>query len=49
VLSVKTPPNGTSFFDRWLVPISVGIIAALGLLYLLIARPKEHIREDSAA
>lgn len=49
VLSVKTPPNGTSFFDRWLVPISVGIIAAAGLLYLLIARPKEHIREDSAA
>lgn len=49
VLSVKTPPNGTSFFDRWLVPISVGIIAAAGLLYLLAARPEEHIREDSAA
>lgn len=49
VLSVKTPPNGTSFFDRWLVPISVGVIAAVGLLYLLVVRPKENIRADSAA
>ena len=50
VLSVKTPPNGDSFFDRWLVPLSVAIVAALGLAYLLIARPSEHIApEDRAA
>src|SRR5215467_11964930 len=40
VLSIKTPANGTSFFDRWLVPISVGIVAVVGLLYLFIMRPK---------
>ena len=28
MLSIKTPPYGDSFFDRWLVPISVGIVAA---------------------
>lgn len=50
VLSWKTPPLGSSFFDRWLVPISVGIIAVAGLLYLLLARPKENIAaEDRAA
>ena len=49
VLSVKTPPDGNSFFERWLVPLSVGIVAALGLLYLAIARPKEQIAEDDRA
>ncbi|MEU7057511.1 amino acid permease [Streptomyces sp. NPDC046197] len=46
VLSIKTPPNGTSFFDRWLVPISVGIVAALGVVYLMVFRPKEQITEE---
>ena len=49
VLSIKTPPYGDSFFDRWLVPISVGIVAAVGLLYLLIMRPKVNIAEDARA
>ncbi|WP_052438279.1 amino acid permease [Streptacidiphilus jiangxiensis] len=49
VLSVKTPPNGTGFLDRWLVPISVGIVAALGVVYLLVLRPKEHIAEENRA
>lgn len=49
ILSWKTPPLGDSFFDRWLVPISVGIIAAVGAIYLLVLRPKENISpEDSA-
>ncbi|MFI6360588.1 APC family permease [Streptomyces sp. NPDC050743] len=47
VLSLKTPANGTGFFDRWLVPLSVAIVFAAGLLYLLIARPREVIREDA--
>jgi amino acid transporter len=49
VLSIKTPPAGHSFFDRWLVPLSVGIVAAVGLLYLLIVRPKVNIAEDARA
>lgn len=49
VLSVKTPPNGTSFLERWLVPLSVGIVAAIGLLYLAIMRPQEQIAEEDRA
>jgi amino acid transporter len=51
ILSIKTPPppNGTSFFDRWLVPISVGIVAVVGLLYLLILRPKVNIQPEDRA
>lgn len=47
VLSVKTPPNGSTFFERWLVPISVGIVAAVGLAYLAVFRPKERIAADN--
>jgi amino acid transporter len=49
VLSVKTPPNGTGFFDRWLVPISVGIVAAAGAAYLLLVRPKENVSAEDRA
>ncbi|MFE2432080.1 amino acid permease [Streptomyces sp. NPDC059373] len=49
VLSVKTPANGTSFFDRWMVPLSVGIVAAVGVLYLLVLRPREHVAEADRA
>ncbi|MFC1406281.1 MULTISPECIES: amino acid permease [Streptacidiphilus] len=49
VLSIKTPPNGTTFFERWLVPLSVGIVAAVGLLYLAVFRPKEHIAQEDRA
>jgi amino acid transporter len=46
ILSWKTPALGSGFFDRWLVPISVGIIAAVGALYLLVMRPKENISAE---
>jgi len=49
VLSIKTPPNGNDFFDRWLVPLSVGIVAVIGLLYLAVFRPKEQIAEEDRA
>jgi Mn2+/Fe2+ NRAMP family transporter len=49
VLPVKTPVNGTSFFDRWMVPLSVGIVAAVGVLHLLVMRPKEHVTEADRA
>jgi amino acid transporter len=37
------------FFDRWLVPISTAIVFLIGLAYLVIVRPSEHIREDARA
>jgi amino acid transporter len=37
------------FIDRWLVPISTGIVFLIGLAYLVIVRPSEHIREDARA
>ena len=46
ILSVKGG-TGTSFFDHWLVPLSVAIVFVAGLLYLLILRPKENVREDA--
>jgi len=46
ILSIKGGA-GTSFFDHWLVPLSVAIVFAAGLLYLLIMRPKENVREDA--
>jgi hypothetical protein len=49
ILSGKTPPLGSGFFNTWIVPIMVGIIAALGALYLLILRPKENIGADDRA
>lgn len=49
VLSWKTPALGTSFFDRWLVPISVGVIAAAGIVYMLVARPKVTVDESDRA
>ena len=49
ILSIKTPPNGPGFFNRWLVPISVGIVFAVGLLYMGIFRPRPQISEDARA
>src|SRR5207244_1523170 len=41
ILSIKTPAAaGSGFFDRWLVPISAAIVAAVGLAYLFAAKPK---------
>lgn len=49
ILSIKTPPLKPGFFFHWLVPISVGIVAAIGLLYLVILRPKVNIQADARA
>jgi amino acid transporter len=46
ILSIKTPPLGTGFFDRWFVPISAAIVIAAGVLYYVIARPKRRIHQD---
>jgi amino acid transporter len=47
ILSDKTPAYGSGFFDRWLVPISAGIVAAVGLAYLFLAKPKVVVRADA--
>lgn len=49
ILSFKTGEGLESFVDRWLVPISAGVVFLIGLAYLLIVRPSEHIREDARA
>jgi amino acid transporter len=49
ILSIKTPAATDDFLDKWLVPVSAGIVALLGLLWLLIARPKEKIQEEARA
>jgi len=49
ILSFKTGEGLESFVDRWLVPISAGVVFLLGLAYLLIARPSENIRADARA
>jgi amino acid transporter len=49
ILSIKTPAATDDFFDKWLVPISAGIVLVLGLLWLLIAKPTENIQEDARA
>ncbi len=48
ILSTKAP-YGTSFILKWLVPLSVGAVAVVGLLYLLLFRPKVNIQEDARA
>jgi len=49
ILSLKTGEGLEDFVDRWLVPISAGIVFLLGLAYLLIFRPSENIRTDARA
>jgi hypothetical protein len=49
ILSFKSGEGADLFFDRWLVPISTGVVFVLGLAYLLIVRPTENIREDARA
>jgi amino acid transporter len=49
ILSIKTPAATDEFFDKWLVPISAGIVALLGLVWLLVAKPTERIQEDARA
>ena len=47
ILCDKTPPFGTSFFDRWFVPISAAIVAAIGILYYVIVRPKRQVLDPA--
>ena len=51
ILSDKTPASvaNPGFFDRWLVPISAAIVAAIGLVYLFVFRPKAVVRPDARA
>jgi amino acid transporter len=49
ILSLKTPALTDDFLDKWLVPISAGVVALLGLAYLLLARPKENIQDHARA
>jgi amino acid transporter len=49
ILSYKSGEGQEAFFDRWLVPVSTGVVFLVGLAYLLIFRPSEHIREDARA
>lgn len=49
ILSLKTGEGLEDFVDRWLVPISAGVVFLLGLAYLLIFRPSENIRADARA
>jgi amino acid transporter len=49
VLSIKTPAASNDFLDKWLVPVSAGIVALIGLAWLLIARPKENIQAHARA
>lgn len=46
ILSIKSPPLGSGFFDRWFVPISAAIVIAVGILYYAIFRPKRRIQPD---
>lgn len=51
ILSIKSPHGtgfwGSLFLDRWLVPISAAVVAAIGLVYLFAANPKSNVREDA--
>jgi amino acid transporter len=49
VLCIKTPAYGTSFIDRWLVPVSLGCVAVLGVLYYVIFRPQYRVETDARA
>lgn len=49
ILSVKTGEGLETFVDRWLVPLSAGIVFILGLAYLILVRPTENIRQDARA
>lgn len=47
ILSIKTPAVGESFIEQWLVPVSAGVVALSGLLYLAVFRPTQNIRADA--
>jgi amino acid transporter len=42
VLLIKPAPGTQTFLDRWIVAISLVVVAGVGLLYLLLARPDRH-------
>lgn len=49
ILSVKTPAATDDFFDKWLVPVSAGVVALIGLVWLLVARPTVKVQEGAAS
>jgi amino acid transporter len=49
ILSIKTPALSDDFLDKWLVPVSAGVVAIIGLLYLVIAKPRENIQDHARA
>jgi amino acid transporter len=49
ILSDKTPPFGSSFFDRWFVPISAVFVAAVGVVYYVIVRPQRAMNDQAGA
>ena len=49
ILSLKTPALSDDFLDKWLVPVSAGIVALVGLRTSLIAKPKENIQAHARA
>jgi len=49
ILSIKTPSASEDFLDKWLVPVSAGIVFLIGLAYLVLVRPTENIRDDARA
>jgi amino acid transporter len=48
ILSDKTPPFGSSFFDRWFVPISAAFVAVVGVVYYIVVRPQRRAVHDEA-
>lgn len=42
VLSIKTPALGSGFINRWMVPLTLALVAAVGLAYLWLGRPVER-------
>jgi amino acid transporter len=49
VLSIKTPALGSGFINRWIVPLSLGLVALVGLLYLWIAKPTQRALATSGS
>jgi amino acid transporter len=49
ILSDKTPPFGSSFFDRWFVPISAAFVAAVGVVYYIVVRPQRAMHDQAGA
>jgi amino acid transporter len=49
ILSLKTPAATDDFFDKWLVPVSAGVVALIGLIWMLVARPTVKVQDGAAS